>query len=119
MIATRSDTESVVRNHLKTFMEQRGVDAILQDYDDDARLLSEGGTYRGKRAIRSFFETFLGSLRPGAIGRFSLRTLSVEGEVAYISWSIGDEIALGTDTFVVRGGRIVVQTVAIHATVEA
>jgi hypothetical protein len=37
---------------------------------------------------------------------------AVEGEIAYITWHT-DQIAFGTDTFVVRDGKIVAQTVAM------
>ena len=114
MSTTPSDTEAVVRTHLHAFVHQMGVDAILRDYHEDARFLSEARTYCGKREIRSFFETFLASLPPNAIDRFSLRTLRVEGEVAYITWRVGDDVPLGTDTFVVRDGKIVSQTFAMH-----
>jgi ketosteroid isomerase-like protein len=109
-----SDTQSVVRNHLQAFLEQKGIDEILSDYDDEARFVTEGKTYRGKREIRSFFEAFIASLPPDAIDRFSLRTMRVEGEIAYITWSAGEQILLGTDTFVIREGKIVSQTVAMH-----
>jgi len=114
-----SGIESVVRNHLQAFVEQQGVDAIVRDYDDDAIFLSEIKTYHGKPEIRRFFEAFIASLPPKAISRFSLRTLRVEGDIAYITWSAGNEIPLGTDTFVVRDGRIVSQTFAMHPTAAA
>ena len=44
-----SEIESVVRNHLQAFVEQKGVDAIVRDYDDDARFLSEVKTYGAVR----------------------------------------------------------------------
>jgi len=109
-----SDTEAVVQTHLEAFVQQMGVDAIVRDYHDDARFLSEARTYHGKREIRQFFEAFLASLPPKAIDRFALRTLRVEGDVAYITWSAGDDVPLGTDTFVVRDGKIVSQTFAMH-----
>ncbi|HSN20885.1 MAG TPA: nuclear transport factor 2 family protein [Usitatibacter sp.] len=107
-------TEDVVRNHLRTFIEGNGVDAILEDYHDDARFHSEDRVYRGKREIGEFFGRFLEGLPPGALERFRLRSLRVDGELAYITWSVGAEIPLGTDTFVVRGGRIASQTFAMH-----
>lgn len=119
MNARQSDTEFVVRNHLQAFVEQQGVDAILRDYHDDARFLSEIRTYHGKREIRDFFEAFLASLPPNAIDQFSLRTLRVEGEIAYITWGVGNVVPLGTDTFVVRNGKIVSQTFAMHPAAAA
>jgi len=107
-------TEAIVRNHLQAFVEQKGIDAILSDYDDNARFHSEAKTYQGKQEIGDFFKSFIASLPAGATERFSLRTLRVDGELAYITWSAGREIPLGTDTFVVRDGKIVAQTFAVH-----
>ena len=114
-MSTQPDTtEAIVRNHLQAFVEQKGIDAILSDYDDNARFHSEARTYRGKREIGDFFASFIASLPAGAVDRFSLRTLRVDGELAYITWSAGREIPLGTDTFVVRNGKIVAQTFAAY-----
>jgi len=110
-----SVTESVVRNHLQAFLEQKGVAAIVDDYDETARFHSEARTYHGKQEIGGFFVDFIGSLPAGAIERFALRTLRVDGSIAYITWSVGSEIPLGTDTFVVGNGKIVSQTFAMYA----
>ena len=114
MKAQSDITEAIVRNHLQAFVEQKGIDAILSDYDDNARFHSEARTYQGKQEIGNFFASFIASLPPGATDRFSLRTLRVDGELAYITWSAGREIPLGTDTFVVRNGKIVLQTFAAY-----
>ena len=114
MKAQPDSTEAIVRNHLQAFVEQKGIDAILSDYDDNARFHSEARTYQGKQEIGDFFTSFIASLPAGATDRFSLRTLRVDGELAYITWSAGREIPLGTDTFVVRNGKIVSQTLAAY-----
>ena len=115
-MSTRSSvTESVVRNHLQAFVEQKGVPAILSDYDENARLYGEASVYQGKREIGVFFTDFIASLPAGAIARFALRSLRVDGGIAYITWSAGEDIPLGTDTFVVKGGKIVSQTFAMYA----
>jgi hypothetical protein len=106
-------TEVIVRNHLQAFVEQKGIAAILSDYDENARFHSEARIYHGKHEIGEFFTSFIASLPPGAVERFALRTLRVDGELAYITWTAGREIPLGTDTFVVRNGKIVFQTFAM------
>lgn len=108
-------TETVVRSHLQAFIEQKGIAAILSDYDDEACFLCEDKTYSGKREIRDFFEHFIAALPQQAINRFALRSLRVAGDVAYITWSVDPELPLGTDTFVVRQGKIVSQTFAMYA----
>jgi hypothetical protein len=115
MNVSSATTEAVVRNHLQAFVQQKGIDAILEDYDDNAHFCSEDGIYLGKHEIRVFFKDFLASLPPGSIERFSLRSLRVDGELAYITWSAGRAIPLGTDTFVVRNGKIISQTYAMYA----
>lgn len=109
------NTEVVVRRHLQAFLERQGIDALLSDYADDACFLSEDRAWCGKPAIGSFFEGFLAWLSPQAFSQFTLRSLRVEGEMAHITWSAGPEVPLGTDTFVVRRGRIVSQSFAMHA----
>ena len=110
-----STTETVVRHHLEAFLQQKGVAAIVDDYADDARFITEDRIYRGKPEIHGFFSGFLASLPAGAIDRFTLRSMWVEGDVAYITWCVGTDIPLGTDTFVVDHGRIVSQTFAMCA----
>jgi hypothetical protein len=114
MDAHSSATEAVVRSHLRAFLDQEDVDSIVKDYDDGARLCTEARIYDGKPAIRGFFVDFLSGLPEGAIGRFELRSLRVAEKLAYITWSVGQEIPLGTDTFVVADGRIVAQTFAMY-----
>jgi hypothetical protein len=115
MSSRSSETEAVVRNHLQAFVDKKGIAAILTDYDDNASFHGEARTYRGKKEIGGFFESFIAALPPGAADSFSLRTLRVDGDLAYITWSAGRDIPLGTDTFVVRDGRIVSQTFAMYA----
>ena len=110
-----SVTESVVRKHLQTFIEQKGIAAILDDYDDDARFYSGAKIYRGKPEINDFFVQFMSALPAGAVDRFALKSLQIDGNLAYITWNVGDDIPLGTDTFLVDNGKIVSQTFAMYA----
>jgi hypothetical protein len=110
-----SVTETVVRNHLQAFLEQKGLAAILNDYDENARFFSEAKIYQGKKEIYAFFMDFIGSLPAGGVDHFSLRSERFDGNIAYITWSIGSHIPMGTDTFVVNNGKIVSQTFAMYA----
>jgi hypothetical protein len=115
MSTASSVTEAVVHNHLQAFLEQKGIAAILNDYDENARFYCEAGIYQGKQEIRGFFTDFIAALPEGGIGRFSLRSQWVNGKIAYITWSVDGDIPLGTDTFVVDDGKIVSQTFAMYA----
>ncbi len=115
MSTASAATETVVRHHLQAFLEQQGVAAIVDDYDEDAHFYSQARIYRGKQEIHGFFTDFIAALPASAIDRFTLTSLQVAGNVAYITWSVGDDIPLGTDTFVVNNGKIVSQTFAMYA----
>lgn len=115
MTTESSVTETVVRNHLQAFLEQQGIDAIVRDYDESARFYSEAKVYQGKQEIGAFFADFLAALPEGGVDRFTLRSMWVRGNVAYITWSVGADIPLGTDTFVVDNGKISSQTYAMYA----
>lgn len=115
MSTATASTRDVVDGHLAAFVEQRGLEAILADYREDAVFLTDSAAYRGRAEIAGFFAAFLGALPSGAIERFTLDAVRVEGDVAFITWSVGDAIPLGTDTFVVVDGAIAAQTFAMHA----
>jgi hypothetical protein len=89
MSTESSVTETVVRNHLQAFLEQKGIAAILDDYHEYARFYSEAKTYQGKQEIHGFFMDFIASLPAGGIDHFSLRSQRVDGNIAFITWSVG------------------------------
>jgi uncharacterized protein (TIGR02246 family) len=112
-------TRQVVEHHLDA-LAAGNLDGILNDYTDDSTLIGPGGVLKGMQAIRGVFESSLASLfKPGTY-EFTLDTLQVADDVAYIVWHANCasvDIVLGTDTFLIRNGKIAVQTFA--AKVEA
>jgi hypothetical protein len=38
----------------------------------------------------------------------------IHGEVAYVACTMGDAVPFGTDTFIIRDGKIAVQTLGIY-----
>ena len=109
---TGKRTEQTLLNHLQAF--GRGdVDAIMDDYAEDAVYITPEGTLRGRGEIRSLFESLVADLPPGSA--FEVSQQLIEGEMAYIVWS-GEsgklKIPFATDTLIVRDGKIVAQTFA-------
>jgi hypothetical protein len=112
MSINTEQTLNVINNHLHAFMTNQGPDVLARDYDEQAILYAPDCVYRGVDEIRGFFEVFLGNLPKQALELFSMRSQQVNGEVGYIVWSVGKLIPLGTDTFVIKDGKIVQQTYA-------
>jgi ketosteroid isomerase-like protein len=115
MSTPTNQTEQVITQHLSAFIEGRGIEAILADYHDDAVFLTPQAVYRGKPAIGEFFEGFLANLPAGARDDFQLIRREVSDDIGYIVWNVKGAVPLGTDTFVVRNGKIAHQTFAMHA----
>ena len=108
-----ASTKDVLDHHLKCFGEG-DLEGILSDYAHNAVLFTEDGPRKGTDAIRPLFQAMVAEFRkPKAI--FTMKQQFVEGDYAYILWSAetADNVyELGTDTFVVREGKIVVQSFA-------
>ena len=106
-----ASTKDVLDHHLKCF--GRGdLEGILSDYAPGAVLFTSDGPLTGADAIRPLFQGMIAEFgKPGAA--FNMKQQFVEGDYAYILWAAetADNVyELGTDTFVVRDGKIVAQS---------
>jgi hypothetical protein len=84
---------------------------LERNYADDVIVLCEIGALKGRAAIRRSARR-LGLQLPDA--EFQFPTKLVEGEHAFLVWKARSErfeVEDGTDSFVIRGGRIVAQTI--------
>jgi ketosteroid isomerase-like protein len=105
------ETNAVLDNHLAT--AQRGdLEGVLSDYSEDSVLFLPQGPVRGIAELREFFREFLAKPPSGFPKAFELIRRDVDGEVAYIVWKAEPGVRLATDTFLVRNGKILVQTFA-------
>ena len=106
-----ASTKDILNNHLKCFGEG-DLNGILSDFAPGAVLFAMDKTLMGADAIKPFFQAMIAEFgKPGAT--FSLKQQSIEGDYAYIRWTAetADNVyELGTDTFVVRDGKIVAQS---------
>jgi ketosteroid isomerase-like protein len=106
-----ASTKDVLDHHLKCFGDG-DLKGILSDYAPEAVLFTPDGPLRGADAMRSLFQAMIAEFgKPGAA--FSLKRQSVEGDYAYILWTAetADNVyEVGTDTFVVRDGKIAAQS---------
>jgi hypothetical protein len=112
-----ASTKSVIDNHLKCF-GQGDLQGILSDYAPGAILFTPAGPLRGADAIRPLFQSMIAEFgKPGAA--FNLKQQFIEAGCGYILWTAetADNVyELGTDTFVVRNGKIVAQSFTSRTT---
>ena len=104
-------TKSVIDHHLKCFGEG-DLKGILSDYAPGAVLFTLAGPLKGVDVIRPLFQAMIAEFgKPGAT--FNLKQQFVDADYAYILWTAetADNVyELGTDTFVVRDGKILAQS---------
>jgi len=106
-------TESVLAHHLDCF-GNGDLAGTMADYTDESRFFTPDGLLRGSEAIRRFFAGLLEEFaKPGM--SFEMLRQEVCDETAYIVWkaeTADNHFEVGTDTFIVRDGKIVTQTFA-------
>jgi ketosteroid isomerase-like protein len=106
-------TSDVLDHHLKAFADY-DVDGVLADYSPDAILFTPAGPLKGPGAIKPVFEGLVSEFqKPGS--SFTLQQRWIGGDHAYILWNAetaDNSYEFATDTFVVRSGKIVVQSFA-------
>jgi len=106
------DTKAVLDHHLASF-GAADVDAMLEDYTDASVLITPEGVIRGREALRAAFGGLLSGLFAPGTYEFTMDAVHVVDDVAYIVWRAAcasADVTLGTDTFLVRDGKIAVQT---------
>jgi ketosteroid isomerase-like protein len=105
-------TREVVEKHLEA-LRAAELDAVLANFAEDAVLITGESVYRGHDGLEELFRPVLEAMFAPPESWLTLDSLTVDGEHALITWRMGfpgGEVTFGTDTFVVRGGKIVVQT---------
>lgn len=110
---TAAATQAALDHHLGAIIAV-DVDEMMKDYTEDSVVVVPDGTFKGLAEIRGFFNEFSKALTPEFLAAFEMIKSEVHGDTAYIAWSVGDAVPLGTDTFVVTDGKIRIQTAAFY-----
>jgi hypothetical protein len=116
--ARRRSTRDVLEDHLRLRRQGFGKveEDIARNYAEDVVLLTGFGVFRGHEGVRRSAQILREQL---PCTRYQYRTKLVNGEMAFLEWSARCPTAVveeGADSFLIRDGRIVVQT--IHYTVH-
>ena len=109
-MASRKD----VVDNLSKCLGEGDLRGILSDYAPGTVLFTPDGPLAGEEAIKPLFQAMIAEFgKPGAV--FNMKQQSVRGDYAYILWTAetADNVyEMATDTFVVRDGKILVQSFA-------
>ena len=107
------ESENALLRHLNSF-GNNDLEALMADYTEQSVLITHDQTYNGVGEIREFFTALMNHF-PKNHSNFKLDKLVVREELVFIVWHATTpslKVALGTDTFIVRDGKIHQQTFA-------
>jgi hypothetical protein len=111
--ALSKDSENVLLRHLHSF-GNNDLEALMSDYTEQSVLITYDKTYNGRDEIKTFFKELMTHF-PKEDSNFKLEKLVVNDELGFIVWQASTpslQVSLGTDTFLIKGGKIYQQTFA-------
>ena len=114
---TEEVTREIVDHHWKTFRDN-DLEGTLADYTDESVLITPNRIYKGMKEIRENFVSAF-DVFPKNATTMQLNKSVVQRDVGYILWEANGpkvKLSFGTDTFVIKNGKIVSQTYAGVAT---
>ena len=119
---TRDRTpEQVLNAHFAAILSG-DVERIACDYDDDYVIVTPGSVIRGDAGIRAFYNQIYSLMGgPGTLGVISLTFAATPADsdrraAALLEWTLDSPhlaVGDGTDTFIIKNGRIQQHTVKL------
>lgn len=106
-----SETKAVLDHHWQTFLAN-DLDGVMEDYVEESILITPNGTFRGLDEIRKNFGNAFRAF-PSQEARLTLNQSLAVADVGYIVWEAETPefvLSYGTDTFIIRNGKIIRQT---------
>jgi ketosteroid isomerase-like protein len=105
--------EQIIQRHVDAG-NRADAAAMAADYAEDAVMLQPGQAVEGRAAIQAAFARIFS---PTAAQKLTITPTRIwsQGDVGFVTWEANGGAIKGTDSFLVRGGKILVQAVFIGA----
>src|SRR5881296_1099694 len=112
MAATHQrSTRKVLDDHLRHRRKREVEVDVSRNFAEDVVLLTSLGLFRGHDGVRRSAQILHEQL---PCAKYQFRTKLVDGEIAFLEWTArcpNAEVTDGADSFLIRNGRIMVQTI--------
>ncbi|MFA5308427.1 MAG: nuclear transport factor 2 family protein [Dehalococcoidales bacterium] len=112
MAAAANKTAEQVLKHHEQALLARDLRGIVEDYTGDSVFLTANGAFRGTESIKQAYRAVLATLTPEVLGNMKVIKQEVSGEYVLLIWSAPPQVSFGTDSFHIRDGKIMMQSVA-------
>ncbi|WP_298901731.1 nuclear transport factor 2 family protein [uncultured Psychroserpens sp.] len=100
-----------VWEHHKVAFANANLEEVMLDYAEDCIYVTTNKSLVGKDKIRALYKNHFDTLEEGSSS--SIISETIEGEIVFFEWTADSpsiSISDGVDTFVIRNGYIVAQT---------
>lgn len=101
---------SAVFSHHLSLLGTDRLDELMQDYSSESVVMSPNQSFSGLEQIRAFFQAAIAGSPAGFFEAFTIVRQDIHGEIAYMVWKAEPFVKSGTDTFVIRDGKILAHT---------
>jgi hypothetical protein len=108
-------SETTLQHHLEA-LGNNDLDEVMKDYTEQSEVWTPQGAMVGLQDISSFF-SYGFTLLPKGKTRFEIKQMIVKEEKVFIVWDADTEamsVPMGTDSFLIVGGKILWQSTAFH-----
>jgi ketosteroid isomerase-like protein len=102
-------TEAIIQRHTHSLLS-RNLDEIMKDYTEDSVFFTPNGVAKGLKGIRAAFQGLMGTFPPEVSANMKNIKQDINGEYAYVIWTMPPAVKSGSDTFHVHNGKILMQS---------
>jgi len=106
----KTTIEAVMQHHTQALMSGN-LDELVKDYTRDSVLFTPMETFKGPESIKGAFAALAQMLSPEALANFKITKQEIQGEYVYVLWTALPTFPSAGDTFHVRNGKIIMQSV--------
>ena len=106
----KTTIEAVMQHHTQALMSGN-LDELVKDYTRDSVLFTPMETFKGPESIKGAFAALAQMLSPEALANFKVTRQEIQGEYVYVLWTALPTFPSAGDTFHVRDGKIIMQSV--------
>lgn len=109
-------TESVASQMVEVLMHHvnalatKQIDEVLKDYTEDSVIMVPERSYRGLAELRTYFQVAVDTAPMEMFQNLVVNRQDIQGEVFYVVWKSQPFFKAASDTFIIRDGKILVQT---------
>ncbi len=104
-----SKVSDVVMHHIVA-LQSRQLEEVLSDYTEHSVVMAPERSFHGLAEIRAYWQAAIAATPPEMLAAIQPVRQDIHEDVAYVVWKAEPFIKMATDTFLVKGGKILAHT---------